>query len=74
MLKNGSEVTQVDEPLTTFIFELDAYPEPKCLSAIQLNALYQLLGTNERVARLIGTSTNFVREKTKKQFKPKGDK
>lgn len=63
-MKFGRELTQVDEPpyrgSPAVIFELEAYPEPKALSATQLSALYEQLGTNKRVAEHIGASKNFV--------------
>lgn len=72
----GRELTQVDEPpdlsSTTVIFELEAYPEPKCLSPDDLRALYDQLGTNKLVAAHIGTSTNFVRGNKQTKNKPKG--
>lgn len=73
---SGREFTQVDEPQfsppTIFIFELEAYPEPKCLSPADLEALFQQLGTNKKVADHINASTNFIRDNRNK--KPKGDK
>ena len=60
----GRELAQVDEPpcrsSATLIFEFEAYPEPKALSATQLNALYEQLGTNKLVAKHIGSSKNYV--------------
>jgi len=64
--ENGRELEQVDEPRATFIFEIEAYPEPRSLSASQLKALYQQFGTNLRVAEHIGSSLNFVRDNRKK--------
>lgn len=55
---------------TVLIFELEAYPEPKCLNPADLEALYQQLGTNKKVADHINASTNFVRDNRSKN--PKG--
>ena len=55
----GARVEQVDEPLTTFIFELEAYPEPKILSTDDLKALYRDLQSYKRVADLVGASEAF---------------
>jgi hypothetical protein len=61
----GAQVDQVDEPHTTFIFALEAYPEPKCLSSDDLNALYNKLKSYSEVGRLIGASEDFVRQNHK---------
>ncbi len=62
----GAQVEQVDEPPATFIFELEAYPEAKSLSAKDLNNLYARLKSFYRVAGLIGASEAFVRQNCKK--------
>lgn len=76
VVRNGRELTQVDEPpyrgSTTVIFELEAYPEPKSLSSAVLNTLYDQLGTNKLVAARIGSSTNFVRGNKQSKSKTKG--
>ncbi len=59
---SGARVEQVDEPLTTFIFELEAYPEPKILSTDDLKALYRDLRSYKRVADPVGASEAFVRQ------------
>ena len=79
---SGARVDKVDEPLTTFVFELEAYPEPKILSSNELKALYGDLRSYKRVAALVGASEAFVRQacnskrykNSKKQSKTKGEK
>lgn len=55
--ENGRELQQVDEPAfhspTTIIFEFEGYPEPKCLSPDDLEALYQRFKTNKAVANIL---------------------
>lgn len=45
----GARVEQVDEPRTVFIFELEAYPEPKILSTDDLKRLYEEIRSYKRV-------------------------
>ena len=76
---NGARVEQVDEPLTTFVFELEAYPEAKALSTQELRTLYHKLGSFYAVADLIGASEAFARQNSKQKRKTrtktnKGDK
>ncbi len=63
----GAQAAQVDEPLTTLIFELSAYPEAKALSPAELRALHATTGSFYQVADLIGTSEAFVRQNAKKK-------
>jgi hypothetical protein len=70
----GAQVAQVDEPLTTFIFELEAYPEAKALKSKELRALYARLKSFYKVADLIGSSEGFARQNAKVKQKPKGKK
>ena len=58
----GARVDQVDEPRILFIFELEAYPEPKILSIGELIPLYKNLKSFKKVAALIGASEAFVRQ------------
>lgn len=66
-LTNGAQVAQVDEPLTTFIFELEA----KAVSAAQLTHLHREFGSFYRVAEVIGASEAFVRQNAKAARKKK---
>jgi hypothetical protein len=63
---NGAQVDDVDEPLftasTVVIFEFEAYPEPKVLTPIELQALYSQYKNYRAVGRLVGASEAFVRQ------------
>jgi len=61
----GAQVEQVDEPVATFAFEVQAYPEAKALSAIELANLYERLKSFYKVADLIGSSEAFARQNSK---------
>lgn len=63
--KNGAQVAQVDEPLTTFIVEFTAYPEPKALSPRDLSVIYAELKSYSKAADAIGASEAFVRQNIK---------
>lgn len=74
----GAQVEQVDEPPITFVFELEAFPEPKALSSTDLKELYEVHKSYQKVAGHIGASEAFVRQKSqnkayKKKTKTKGD-
>lgn len=64
--KLGAQSEQVGEhlrpPCATFIFEIEAYPEPKSLSAKNLKVLCTALGGFRQVANRIGASEAFVRQ------------
>jgi len=60
--RSGAQVEQVDEPLATFIFEMEAYPEAKSLSPQELSDLYLRLKNFYTVADLIGSSEVFARQ------------
>lgn len=65
MVFNGARVEQVDEPHSASVvvcFELEAYPEPKVLSSIELRVLYARYKSFVRVGTAIGTSEGFVRQ------------
>ena len=55
-LLNGGEIHKVGELSSAVIFEFEAYPEPKILSAADLKPLMRLLGTTVAVAEYVGSS------------------
>jgi len=64
-MKIGARVEPVDEPdnaSTVVIFEFEAYPEPKVLSPIELQALCARYQSFVKVGAVIGTSEGFVRQ------------
>ena len=68
---DGAQAAQVDEPLTTFVFELIAYPEAKALSPAELRALHATTGSFYQVGDLIGTSEAFARQNAKQSKRSK---
>ncbi len=70
-LISGARVEQVDEPLTTFIIELEAYPEAKALSPKELSQLYRALGSFKKVAEVIGSSESFATQNVKSKKRNK---
>ena len=67
VVKPGAQVEQVDEPRTLFIFELEAYPEPKSLSSTDLKELHDSFKNFKKVADHIGASEAFVRQNCQKK-------
>lgn len=64
----GAQVEQVDEhrfACAVVAFEFEAYPEPKVLSAIELQALYARHKSFVRVGAVIGASEGFARQNLK---------
>jgi hypothetical protein len=64
---NGAQADEVDELIskaanTVIIFEFEAYPEPKILTPIELQALYAQYKNYRALGRLIGASEGFVRQ------------
>jgi hypothetical protein len=68
---NGGEGRKVSELRPVIVFELEAYPEPKALSRIELLALIKIFSSTVKVARHIGSSQAFVWEQlsTKRESK-----
>ncbi|MDG0817195.1 hypothetical protein [Bdellovibrio svalbardensis] len=58
--KFGGESRKVDEHCAVVIFELEAYPEPKAASAVDLEALMRVFGSTVKVAKHIGASQAHV--------------
>ncbi len=61
----GAQVEQVDEhpgTVTTFIFEMEAYPEAKSLIGTELKYLYRKFKSWPQVAKAVGSSESFVRQ------------
>jgi hypothetical protein len=67
--RNGGENDKVSEHSVVVIFELEAYPEPKILSSIELQ---ELLKTHSyrNLAKALGCSIGFIYERcSKKQIR-----
>lgn len=65
ILLNGARVEQVDEHHFSDVvvcFEFEAYPEPKVLSPLELQALYDRYKNFYVVGDAIGASESFVRQ------------
>jgi hypothetical protein len=62
-LINGGESDKVGEHLSSVLFELEAYPEPKVLSSQELKRLITIFGTTVAVAKFIGCSQSHISEK-----------
>ncbi len=63
--QSGAQVEQVDEhpgPFTTFIFEMESYPEAKSLIGTEIKALYRKFRSWPQVAEIVGSSESFVRQ------------
>jgi hypothetical protein len=62
---NGGENTKVGEHSAVFIFELEAYPEPKILSSKELQ---ELLKTHSyrNLAKALGCSIGFIYDRCSK--------
>lgn len=62
---DGGENPKVGEHRGVVVFELEAYPEPKVLSQMDLQRLFAESGTIEAVARRTGISWSTVQAKLK---------
>lgn len=62
--QNGGELDNVCEHSAVVIFEIEAYPEPKILSASELRELFMNYSYRE-LAKMLGCSLGFVFETAK---------
>ena len=59
-MRNGGERHKVGEHPAVVFFELEAYPEPKALSASDLEKVMRVFGSTVKVAKHIGASQAYV--------------
>lgn len=74
-MKNGGREPNVGEWFSetshgVVVLEVEAYPEPKVLSAAELRLLKAVLGSNRKVATHIEGSTGLVRDKMAQKNRP----
>jgi hypothetical protein len=62
----GGESRKVCEHLPVVVFELEAWPEPKALSRVELKLLMKNFRSTIKVAKHIGASQAFVWAKIQK--------
>ncbi len=61
--KYGGESHKVYELSPSVVFEIEAFPEPKCLSGADLAALYEKFRSTIKLADHVGASQSFVAER-----------
>ncbi len=69
MKKSGGENAKVGEHSAVVIFELEAYPEPKILTSIELKKLLKSYGSVRVLAESLGCSFGFISDQTRTKAK-----